>query len=261
MLKEFKDDEWSIYLVTMLCLGIFIVAEWVFINVPGEVKALWFATASIFVLLLAVVEFYLKRPIPYLRVAFFGKSRDAVVATVLALFAGVLVAGRTIHFGAQDVSFALNFSFIPQSIMEIIYAVILSPIIEELVFRGVLVFTAFYSIIFLAKQFRMNIGENNIVAALVAILLPNTLFGFYHYLVSGGDPAFITTAFSLGVIWTIGYLITRSLAFPVVAHIVNNAIVSQIAIGDILITFGIVGVVMAGVYYVVAPVFGKIRHR
>lgn len=84
------------------------------------------------------------------------------------------------------------------NVFEFIVLALIAPIVEELVFRGIL-FNRF-------KQ-KWGIG--------VAIIVPSIIFGIMH--------ADLIGAFVFAVIMTLLYIKTRNLIVPILCHVINNA--------------------------------------
>lgn len=95
--------------------------------------------------------------------------------------------------------------------LEIVTSVIVAPIAEEFVFRGVLI-----------HAWTAKWGLRS------AILLSSLMFGFLHF-----NPIGVSIA---GIIFALLYLKTRTLFVPIVAHAMNNSIVFILPLLATLVT-------------------------
>ena len=109
-----------------------------------------------------------------------------------------------------------NLNFLPSTYFKsslafggFIYVVLISPICEELIFRG----------IFLTKL-------NLVIPVVFAVLISALAFAALHNFGS------ITSAFIFGICMAILYLKTKNILVPIFAHILNNLISESIVILD-----------------------------
>jgi len=85
------------------------------------------------------------------------------------------------------------------NILNVVIVVIIAPIIEEIVFRGIILG-------------RLSVMWNTSRA----ILLSSFIFGILHYDIIG--------AFIFGIIMSILYINTRTLVVPILCHVLNNSV-------------------------------------
>lgn len=92
-------------------------------------------------------------------------------------------------------------------------AVVLAPVVEEVLFRGVL--------------FRSLIDRGGVW---IAAILSSALFAVVHVEVVVSQPVALVGLFSAGMVWAIGYRIVGNLWVPIIAHAVFNAISLSLAL-------------------------------
>lgn len=106
----------------------------------------------------------------------------------------------------------LNLNNSVHVILYFITIVILSPIVEEILFRGILLRK-------LILDFKFNVKW--------VIILTSVLFGFCHSF--GG----ILSAFLFGICMSIFYIKSRNIFVPILAHMINNLISFFLALSGI----------------------------
>jgi len=102
------------------------------------------------------------------------------------------------------------------------YIIFIGPILEELWFRGVCVLLAFY----LLKRITETDKTGEIILRWVLIIISGFYFGIRHY-TNGGYYTFMPgiVAISInGMAWAWLALKTRNLAWPILAHMINNTL-------------------------------------
>jgi len=101
------------------------------------------------------------------------------------------------------------------------YIIFIGPILEELWFRGVCVMLFFYFL----KSTAITDKRGEIILRWILIIISGVYFGIEHYS-NGGFYSFIPgiVAISIrGMVWAWLALKTKNLAWPILAHMMNNA--------------------------------------
>ena len=131
---------------------------------------------------------------------------NTLVAVMIALIC--LLSFILVQFGAIDLFAAMGVSMDSEPfyidtwgmyIMAVFAMAILPAVVEELLFRGVI----FKSL----KKY----------GPLLAILLSSLLFAMYHL-----NPMQLVYQFVMGVVFSVVYLKTNNLLYPIILHFVNN---------------------------------------
>jgi uncharacterized protein len=94
-----------------------------------------------------------------------------------------------------------------EALLAVVLAVLIAPVLEELVFRGAL-----------HGALRARVG------VWLAALLSSAVFAVIHVEIVTSSPAFLVQLFLLGLVFVWLYERTGNLAAPIVAHLVFNAI-------------------------------------
>jgi len=124
-----------------------------------------------------------------------------ILITLIAIGASIIIFGDKIMF--DPLNPILQESLYPNSLIDIL---VIAPVIEEFVYRGVL-------INIITSAFKRREG------AILAIILSSTIFGYTH-------PAEQTIKVIVGLGLSILYLYPkqRNLALPISAHITSNLV-------------------------------------
>ena len=123
-----------------------------------------------------------------------------------------LVIGAMFGYFMVSQSQTIGLSFLQLSgTNAFFFIVLIAPLVEEWFFRWA-VFPTF------REQFTGLIPH----ASLVALLLANGAFGFFHFYVYGANMVAVYVAIFLGIIYTIGNYALKSGTFSIGAHMMNN---------------------------------------
>lgn len=100
----------------------------------------------------------------------------------------------------------------------------LSPIVEEIIFRGLLLLVC-VSIITAIARFKTNTQEKIIrnLSIGIFIVLSTLLFGLAH-VIKGGDYVNIAPYAMAGAVFSILYVLTKTLLAPILLHMINNGL-------------------------------------
>ena len=135
----------------------------------------------------------------------------SISSTYLLFYPLSLVMPKFVQYWLIDTSpiiYSYNgkYPFLP-NLLSVISLVILTPILEEFIFRG-----------FLLHRWCRTIGTQR------AVILSSVIFGIVH-----PDPI---GAIAFGIAMCILYLRTRSLLIPILCHAINNLVVWLIEAGN-----------------------------
>lgn len=112
----------------------------------------------------------------------------------------------------------------------ILLVTLLGPIIEELLFRGLILRATRYAIVRGRRRARPQPAPRRVQvwAAIVSVVVNSVLFGALHLYQAVGDSAlFIVLALStvtIGILNSVIVVVTRRLGAAIIAHIVGNGI-------------------------------------
>lgn len=141
---------------------------------------------------------------------------------------GMLYAANYLAVSFPSLELLVNFSIPSMSLVSfapLISTIVVSPIAEELIFRGVLL-----------NRLKMY------VPTIFAVLITSLLFGSLHNFGS------ITSAFVFAVCMAILYLKTENICVPILAHFLNNLfaeIIRSVDVNELLFTDGSVMLVIS----------------
>jgi membrane protease YdiL (CAAX protease family) len=138
-----------------------------------------------------------------------GVAVAIVAYTVNAI--GVLVTGTEDPVEQQLLQDALA-GGLPLALV-VLVAVVVAPLTEEVVFRGVL---------FRAMADRINLG--------VGLVLSSVIFSAIHIEVVVSQPVALLGLFSVGLLLALAYLLTGNLMVPILGHAVFNGISLSLAV-------------------------------
>lgn len=234
---EYKDEEWSVALVTTLSILVLLISLWIQVNIPSEApKATFFAISAVFVALSAILEWKFENVLVFFNAAFFGTKKDAILG-----FGAGVISALIILVGIQNTgnfSFLLPTSILPSDTLSFLYVNLLSPTIEELLFRGIIFFSMIEILgLLLVKGLNLPFRDGWSLVIL-AMFATSIIFGLYHFYAYQGNIDSVWTAVIVSIIWIIGMIIFKSIAFPLGFHFVNNAIATGIGATSLII-FGI----------------------
>lgn len=160
---------------------------------------------------------------PYNRLWGPTRTTGAMVATGLAVGVGVAIVAYTVNAvavlvsGTEDpveqqlIQDALS-GGLPLALV-VLLAVVVAPVTEEVVFRGVL---------FRAMADRLNLG--------VGIVLSSAIFALIHIEVVVSQPLALLGLFTVGVLLALAYHLTGNLMVPILGHAVFNAVSLSLAV-------------------------------
>ena len=204
-------------------LAIFIIIAYLVLFILG--KTIGFINEKYFyVLILLYFVFELRDFSLDFKDDFFNVFSDVSIKTILLIVTaniffsyGMLYLSYLLINHFPFLNFLVNFSVPSMSILSslpvigvFVMTVVLSPIVEELIFRGVLL-----------NKLKL------IVPTLFAVLISSLLFGALH---SFGS---IFSAFIFAVCMAILYLKTENICVPILAHFLNNLFAEIIRLVDV----------------------------
>ncbi|WP_195972662.1 CPBP family intramembrane glutamic endopeptidase [Clostridium thermobutyricum] len=123
-----------------------------------------------------------------------------IVMTLSGMFLGIILSGIVGEFITSNKFMINNVVNLKNSILGLIFMLIIAPILEEIIFRGIL---------FNYLKKHCNVA--------FAIIIQAIVFGVFHGNVSQGVNAFV-----MGIILAIIYLYTNSLWGDILAHGLTN---------------------------------------
>lgn len=137
---------------------------------------------------------------------------------------------------------APNVSVSDDDVMGVLTAILLvsllGPIVEELMFRGLILRATRYAIVRGRRRARPQPAPRRVQvwAAIIAVAVNSALFAALHLYQAVGDPAlFVALALStvtIGILHSVITIVTRRLGSAIIAHVVGNgiAVVLQFAL-------------------------------
>lgn len=139
----------------------------------------------------------------------------------------------------------------------------LSPIVEEIIFRGMLLAVC-VSTITLILRLKSNTKERTIGFLSIAtfIILSTFLFGLAH-VVKGGDYVNIAPYAMAGAVFSILYILTKTLLAPILLHMINNGLstfVQYHEIGELNFDIAVIILFCLLVYMVFSMLWWGIKH-
>ncbi len=154
---------------------------------------------------------------PYNRLL--GPTRTTWAMVAIGLASGIVVAILAYTLNAIAVLVTGSEDPVEQQLLQdalagglplvlvVILAVIVAPLVEEVIFRGVL---------FRALADRINLG--------VGLVLSSAIFALIHVEVVFSQPAALVGLFTVGLVLAVAYHLTGNLMVPILGHAVFNAI-------------------------------------
>ena len=212
-LKEIKIKDLAIFIIVSYLI-LFVLGKF-----SGIINEKWIYVAVILYFIYKLKDYSADFKEDLLNVF----SSISVKTVLLIVFANILFSYGMLYLSNfligyfPFLNFLVNFSIPSMSIMSslpvigvFISTVILSPIAEELIFRGVLI-----------NRLKL------ITPTLFAVLISSLLFGALH---SFGS---IFSAFVFAVCMAILYLKTENICVPILAHFLNNLFAETIRLADV----------------------------
>jgi len=191
MAEMTKED---VHVVVLLASFMSLALGWVMVNV--EDPAMWRSSAVLFMLQLFALVLYVSNyafDVPE-RVIAFGDPERAVEFQVFGLMLGAVFGlGRMV---------ALPLAITP---LVAFYVVVISPIVEELFFRGTL----------------MPLLAGRLSAA-GGYLLSSVAFSAYHYTLYVAEPVALAWAFVFGLVMAVVVDKLESVTPAIIGHVVTN---------------------------------------
>lgn len=154
---------------------------------------------------------------PYNRLL--GPTRTTGAMVAIGLASGVVVAILAYTLNAIAVLITGSQEPVEQQLLQdalagglplvlvVVLAVIVAPLVEEVIFRGVL---------FRAMADRINLG--------VSLVVSSAIFALIHIEVVLSQPAALVGLFTVGLVLAVAYHLTGNLLVPILGHAVFNAI-------------------------------------
>lgn len=270
---EYPDSDESIALVVTISVLVLFVIQWVQVNIPEETsRATFFAIFAVLSIFVSIIEYKFETDLPFFNASYFGKMTDAsepLQTAPVALIVGAMLSfiiltvtptfSVTVLDKTQEFSFLLPTSVIPTDYLSVLYVNFLSPTMEEFAFRGFL----FFAIIDILGLVLVNILglplKDTWVLVTLSIFITSAFFGLYHFYAYNGDISAIQTAVAVSIMWIVGMLIFKSIAFPLGFHLVNNAINTGVP-PALLMAIGISAVVIFFVSrFILAPIMRAVK--
>lgn len=120
-----------------------------------------------------------------------------------------------------------------------------APIIEEIVFRGLL-----FLVIMTATSYLFNKKKNNhdVLGLIVFSILSTVLFGLVH-VIAYGDYEHILTYIVSGAAFTFVFVVTRDIKVPIILHMLNNVPIVlnkyhyEVISGSLFLVFTALGII------------------
>lgn len=219
-----EDNKKMIALAISEAIGLFLILEWIVINVPGEAERatifLWLLIAAA---LVAGLDTLVERN-PFWTYVDYGRTWKAMI---IALVVGVVVA--FVLSGGLKFSLLQPFAIAgTASTMTFLYTVIAAPFVEEKFFRGFLNPTSGNLFKLFGLPSPLTLG----------IIFSSIVFGVFHFIAYGGQPMLMFTAIAFGLIASVGNYYFKSRGFGVGLHVATNFIViGGLAALGIMVTF------------------------
>ena len=160
------------------------------------------------------------------------KLRFIVPSVYTAMLIGGILSGVAVAILGSNKLIPILFNDMFRTPLGVVQAIIIAPILEETLLRGVL-------LNYLKKHWNVK----------VAIIVQALVFGFMHGNVAQGFNAFIG-----GILFGVIYLYTNSLWADITAHMLTNATVCLVTISTIRGFSGIV-VFIVFIVIIISPIF------
>lgn len=211
LFQKWHDSRENIYLMGLLFLILGLILFGLYVNLPQEQGKL-----NIFLIMILLPAFAVLgsvfMPDSKITNAFagFGDSRS----TFLKAFAVGAALYALLLF--RYLSLSLPFSLGEMGIISVLYVKFFSPILEEVFFRGFLIWTLKEMLVGLKVD-----DKNGVLPALIAA----AAFALFHFSVYGASPFAILSAFVFGMIGAVGNSYFKSIGFSIGAHFTNNLLV------------------------------------
>lgn len=160
---------------------------------------------------------------PYNRLL--GPTRTTGAMVAIGLASGVVVAILAYTLNAIAVLLTGSEEPVQQQLLQdalagglplalvVVLAVVVAPLVEEVIFRGVL---------FRAMADRINLG--------VSLVVSSAIFALIHIEVVLSQPAALVGLFTVGLVLAVAYHLTGNLMVPILGHAVFNAISISLAV-------------------------------
>lgn len=184
------------------------------------------------------VEVSLRSGITYKRLAPFKiKKRYCLWMACSSLCVKVIISGVLGLNDATENEQRADEIFKNMAVIDsIINMGILAPIVEEIIFRGLLYMICSGMILMIFSQIKSMATKNKIdrITGLFFILISSVLFGIPH-VIRVGDFENLALYVISGFVLSVLYVITKTLYVPILLHVLNNTVSTT----DINIAYGI----------------------
>lgn len=202
------DNKKMISLDIFLAIIMFLVLQWIVVNIPAEApRATIFLTLLFFGIVFSSLDTLLEKN-PFFAYVGYGKTFSNYA---IALIVGAVIAFFT--FGGFHFSLLKSFSIVGGGAITIFYTVIAAPFVEEHFFRG-----------FLNPTFGKLLTNFGLASTgnMIGVVAGSLTFGIFHWFAYGADVSYILTAFIFGMLVSIGNYYFKSRGFGQATHTVAN---------------------------------------
>lgn len=215
----FRDNWKAVSIAIALFLILYYALTWIGTNVVGQLGIIW-VYASLLIIGAAAYGFtLLKRPIEVLQKVPFGTIGMGSNLKVVALMT-LIGLGIGYFLVSQHLTVALPLDVTYQQTvlnMDYVYKVIMSPSIEEIGVRAILL----VSVALIVYKF----SKNWLLALLAGLLISSLAFGIFHWLAYQQEFAFIGAAIIFGLIAGILMILSKSILPSIAFHFANNQLI------------------------------------
>jgi len=234
LFEEPVDDAWGINVARGLTIIMLISTMAVLLFEQDVLKAVLYSIP--FVIIFVVSMF--KKPGQKIGIPLFGTPLKAAMAAMLGVITTILILiVFNVVFNTASVlptgSIASTQDILDNA-PRLFYTVVMAPINEEFFFRAIV----FYGALMVLKAFTSTRKLSELFPGpvfIVTALAVSLIFALFHIAFVTQEPGTLALLEFLSLVWILGMQLTGSIAFAIVAHVVNNALALQMTIPAIVL--------------------------
>lgn len=229
-----EDDRWGANVALGLSIVMLLTTIGVLLFEQDVLKTVLYTIPFVIIFTISLFELSGFRT----NILLFGTPLRALMGVMLGVIAtvSILVLFNVLFKEASllPVGSITSIEDITNNAPRLFYTVVMAPINEEFFFRAII----FYGALFVLTSFsstrrlaEMHPGAMFVVLALGVSLI----FSLYHIAFATKEPASLALLEFLSFIWILGMQLTGTVAFAIVAHIINNALALEMTIPAIIL--------------------------
>jgi len=245
----YKDDAWGINIARMLAIVMLITTVAVLLFEKDTMRAVLYVIPFVIIFSVSL----LKKPNTSEGLPLFGTKENAligVMGAIIVTFGFLILFGTLFHTASvMPLGSISTLEEVSNNAQLIFYNVIMTPINEEFFFRLVVFYGTMLVVTSFAATKRMAEWFPGPMFIIV-VLAVSLVFSLFHIAVGDKNASDLMFLEFQSFTWITGMVLTGTVAFPIVAHMLNNALALQLTIPLIIMYFIVPLFVVVVLFYV-----------